>query len=49
MKGKVHISIKMAGTGVLFGSFYPGGGDIGPNGALYYGGYGGLMMMRDTR
>jgi len=40
---------KMAGTGVLFDSFYPAGGDIGPNGALYYGGYGGLISMRDTQ
>lgn len=40
---------KMAGTGVLFDSFYPAGGDIGPNGALYYGGYGGLISVRDTQ
>ena len=40
---------KMAGTGVLFDSFYPVGGDIGPNGVLYYGAYGGLMTLRDTR
>ena len=40
---------KMAGTGVLFDSFYPVGGDIGPNGALYSGGYGGLITIRDTR
>jgi hypothetical protein len=39
---------KMAGTGVLFDSFYPAGGDIGPNGALYSGGYGGLVTIRDT-
>jgi hypothetical protein len=40
---------KMAGTGVLFDSFYPAGGDIGPNGVLYYGAYGGLVTLRDTR
>jgi hypothetical protein len=40
---------KMAGTGVLFDSFYPSGGDIAPNGAFYFGAYGGLMMLRDTR
>ena len=40
---------KMAGTGVLFDSFYPAGGDIGPNGVLYYGAYGGLVTIRDTR
>jgi hypothetical protein len=39
---------KMAGTGEYFDSFYPGVG-IGPNGALFYGGYGGLATMRDTR
>jgi hypothetical protein len=39
---------KMAGTGAMFDSFYPGMG-IGPNGALYYGGYGGFMSIRDTR
>jgi hypothetical protein len=38
---------KMAGTGSMFDSFYPGLG-IGPNEALYYGGYGGLMSIRDT-
>jgi hypothetical protein len=38
---------KIAGTGAMFDSFYPGMG-IGPNGALYYGGYGGFMIMRDT-
>jgi hypothetical protein len=38
----------MAGTGVLFDSFYPSGGDIAPNGAFYFGAYGGLMTLRDT-
>jgi hypothetical protein len=38
---------KMAGTGAMFDSFYPGMG-IGPNGALFYGGYGGFMSIRDT-
>ena len=39
---------KMAGTGSKYDGFYPGVG-IGPNGALYYGGYGGLITIRDTR
>jgi hypothetical protein len=39
---------KMAGTGSMFDSFYPALG-IGPNGALYYGGYGGFMKIKDTR
>jgi hypothetical protein len=47
-RGKV-IWQKMAGTGVLFDSFYAAGGDIGPNGVLYYGAYGGLVTIRDTR
>ena len=38
---------KMAGTGSMFDSFYPGMA-IGPNEAPYYGGYGGLMSIRDT-
>jgi hypothetical protein len=39
---------KMAGTGSEFDSFYPALG-IGPNGALYSGGYGRFMSVRDTR
>jgi hypothetical protein len=38
---------KMAGVGSNFDAFYPGV-SIGPTGMLYYGGYGGLMMLRDT-
>ncbi len=38
---------KMAGTGDMFDSFYPGMA-IGPNGALYYGGYGRFLSVRDT-
>ncbi len=38
---------KMVGTGSMFDSFYPGMA-IGPNEAPYYGGYGGLMSIRDT-
>jgi len=39
---------KRAGTGSEFDSFYPALG-IGPNGALYSGGYGRFMSVRDTR
>jgi hypothetical protein len=38
---------KLAGTGDRFDSFYPAL-VIGPNGALYSGVYGGLIMMKDT-
>lgn len=38
---------KMAGTGDMFDSFYPAL-TIGPNGALFYGAYGGLTMIMDT-
>jgi hypothetical protein len=38
---------KMAGVGSNFDAFYPGV-SLGPTGMLYYGGYGGLMMLRDT-
>jgi hypothetical protein len=38
---------KMAGVGSNFDAFYPGV-TIGPTGMLYYGGYGGLMLMKDT-
>ena len=39
---------KMAGTGSRYDSFYPGVG-IGSNGALFYGGYGGYKLIRDSR
>jgi hypothetical protein len=38
---------KLAGTGSMYDSFYTGIG-FGPNGALYTGGYGGFMTIRDT-
>ena len=39
---------KMAGTGTRYDNWYPAI-EIGPNGALYYGGYGGYMLIRDSR
>jgi len=39
---------KMAGTGVKYDNWYPAI-EIGPNGALYNGVYGGIVSMRDTR
>ena len=38
---------KLAGTDSMYDSFYTGIG-LGPNGALYTGGYGGFYMLRDT-